>query len=145
MPISQLLIETDVLAEFLIAPTTSSTDSATSLVRSALQRYVCYTTMLNALELFRAATTAVQREAVLSMLYLVRVLGFNARYADSFATLMHTAEQTAKLKISDREAMIIGMAEASKLAILTKVHAARYAKIGIVPVLSELPPILTAA
>jgi predicted nucleic acid-binding protein len=134
VPISQLLIETDVLSDYLTTP-----EGETSLLRLALQRASCYTTMINALELFRAASTTLQHDAVLSMFYLVRVLGFNPRYAEPFAASAREVEATKNLTISARESLILGMAQVSKLSILTRSYAERYAKIGIVPVIRELP------
>ena len=53
----QFLVETDVLTEYLVAPSGEATT-----LRTALASGVCYTTMINALELFRAATTKKERE-----------------------------------------------------------------------------------
>src|SRR3569623_1498102 len=116
----QLLIETDILADYLTAA------PGTSALRQALRQSVCYTTMLNAMELLRASLNQEQREAILSMLYVVRVLGFNARYAQPFAELTNEIETRTGIIITDREAMILGMARASKLTILTQAHFERY-------------------
>jgi len=83
--------------------------------------------MLNAMELFRAARTEEEQQVVLRLLHVVRVLGFNSRYAAPFATLARTIEQATGHMISDREAMILGMAQVSKLTILSVRHYARYA------------------
>jgi len=125
----QFLIETDVLSEYLMAGKDSDT-----ILRKALLRGVCYTTMVNALELFRAASTKEERDAVMQMLMVVRVLGFNARYAQSFADGAREIEKKKGMTLSDREAMMIGMAKASKLVIVTKVFFERYNRTGIVSV-----------
>jgi predicted nucleic acid-binding protein len=129
----QLLIETDILAEYLTAA------PGASRLRQALRQSVCYTTMLNALELFRASANDKQREAILSMLYVVRVLGFNARYAQPFAELAAEIKTLSHIRISDREAMILGMARASKLTILTETHYERYTQFQLVPVINRIP------
>ena len=136
---TQLLIETDVLADCLLAA-----PGEQSMLREALQTHVCYTTMLNALELFRAATDSTERALVLQLLHLVRVLGFNARTAEPYSELAEEIERTTGQRISDRDIMILGMARASKLAILTRTRFRRYAETKTVQVLSELSPVVSA-
>jgi hypothetical protein len=130
----QLLIETDVLAEYLTALPGEKT-----LLREALKTTVCYTTMLNAMELFRAASTTEQRASVLQMLYVVRVLGFNARYAEPFAEFGEQIEHETGNVLTDREALVLGMARASKLAVLTRSFFDRYSTFKIVPVFNHVP------
>ena len=130
---SKFLVETDVLAEFLIAAPADggqSSGSGPTLLRQALGVSVCYTTMLNVMELFRATALGPERNAVAAMLHVVRVLGFHPRYARSFAELAHEIERRSNVRITDRETMILGMARASKLTILTKLHFDRYRALG---------------
>ncbi|MEP7235018.1 MAG: hypothetical protein ABI778_06960 [Ignavibacteriota bacterium] len=117
----QFLIETDVLKEYLIAPNGEQT-----LLRKALATGVCYTTMLNALELFRSCKTKAETDAVLQMLMVVRVLGFNARYGQTFAELANEIETGSSITLNHRESMIVGMAKASKLTIVTNEYYQRY-------------------
>jgi len=130
MPISQLLVETDLLADYLVAQ-----PGETSLLRTVLSHVQCYTTMLNALELFRAAESVAEREAVLAVLTVVRVLGFPARTSEVAADLFRTTKET----VTTRESVILGLAHASKLGVLTKRHFDRYKKLAIVPVFDALP------
>ncbi|MBS1903699.1 MAG: hypothetical protein JSS75_08360 [Bacteroidetes bacterium] len=122
----QFLIETDILRDYL-----THRSESPSVLRRALQAGSCYTTMYNALELFAQAASAPERAAIKSMLMAVRVLGFNARTAEPFAELrsMHP-------DISEREMMVLGMARASKLVVLTRTLHDRYAALGAVPVVS---------
>ena len=134
----QFLIETDVLREYLI-----SEQSGESALRKALASGVCYTTMVNALELFRATSTPEEHDAVMQVLMVVRVLGFNSRYSESFAKISREIETGKGVIITDREAMIIGMAQTSKLTILTKDYFDRYKSFGAAPVersAQEVPP-----
>jgi predicted nucleic acid-binding protein len=133
----QFLIETDVLRDYLI-----SAKSNESVLRKALAAGVCYTTMLNAFELFRAAATEAERDAVMRVLMVVRVLGFNARFAENFAKITQEIETKTGAILSEREAMIVGMASASKLSILTEEHFDRYtsfARVSIVRMPQEVP------
>lgn len=125
----QFLIETDVLSEYLVAAKGEET-----ILRKALAAGVCYTTMYNALELFRAAATKDESDAVLQMLMVVRVLGFNSRYAQSFADTVKDVEAKTGMILSQREVMMIGMAKVSKLTIVTKEYFERYNAANAVPV-----------
>jgi len=126
----QFLIETDVLREYLV-----SAQPGESVLRTALVTGVCYTTMVNALELFRAARTNEEHDAVMQVLMVVRVLGFNSRTAESFAKLSQDIETKTGIIITEREAMIVGMAKTSKLTIVTKDLFERYKRFEAVPVL----------
>ena len=128
----QFLIETDVLREYLI-----SAKSGESILRKALAAGVCYTTMVNALELFRAASSSEEHDAVMQTLMVVRVLGFNSRTAENFATISREIETKTGIIISGREAMIVGMAKTSKLTILTIDFFERYKSFGAAPVLQS--------
>ena len=125
----QVLVETDILYDYL----THEADEP-SVLRTALSQATCYTTMLNAMELFRMVRTSEEHAAVMNMLLVVRVLGFNSRYAETFAELSNELERSKGIVLSEREAMIVGMAQASKLTILTNEHLERYNQIGIVQV-----------
>src|SRR6188768_3880400 len=125
----QFLIETDVLREYLV--------SSNSLLRTALSEGVCYTTMYNALEIFRLAKSEGEREIVKNMLSVVRVLGFNYRYAEQFALIIKEIEQKSGTDITQRETLIIGMAKTSKLTILTREYYERYQSLQGVDVARE--------
>jgi predicted nucleic acid-binding protein len=127
----QFLVESDVLAEYLT--------HEDSLLRRALARHGCYTTMLNAMELFRAASTPADQEAVLQMLHLTRVLGFNARQAKPFSEVAREIELRHGIRPTSRETLMLGMARASKLELLTKVFFDRYTTMGVVNVHRTLP------
>lgn len=131
-PPTQYLIETDVLADFLVAQPNERT-----LLRDALTHGVCYTTMLQAFELFRATASEEQQQSVLDALMIVRVLGFNARVAQPFATLANDVALSGAT-LTDRDAMTLAMAQASKLTILTRTKYATYASANVVKVVSEV-------
>ncbi|MEI8134610.1 MAG: hypothetical protein WCH46_05960 [bacterium] len=128
----QFLVETDVLCDCLCATEPGS------LLRSALSRGVCYTTMLNALELFREAKTPNEKEAVTNLLMVVRVLGYSARYAETFASFASELEEKLSDRLSEREVMIVGMARASKLILLTEMNFTRYSSLPGVAVIRSL-------
>ncbi|HYM19921.1 MAG TPA: hypothetical protein VEW28_02840 [Candidatus Kapabacteria bacterium] len=124
----QLLIETDILHDYL-----THTGEEPSVLRQALSRATCYTTMLNAMEVFALSHSTDERDAVMNMLMVVRVLGFSGRYAEGFAELgkrFHT--------LSQRELLVAGMASVSKLTILTERFYDRYAIAGGIAVIRSL-------
>jgi hypothetical protein len=129
----QFLVETDVLREYLISAKPNE-----SVLRKALATGVCYTTMVNALELFRAASTNAEHDGVMQTLMVVRVLGFNSRTAENFAIISHEIETKTGIRISGREAMIVGMAKTSKLTILTKDFYERYKSFQAAPVVQSV-------
>ena len=128
----QFLIETDILIKYLVAAKGEET-----VLRKALAKGVCYTTMYNALELFRACKGKEEMDAVLQMLMIVRVLGFNARYGQSFSEIAVEIEKNTGMILSNRETMIIGMAKASKLTIVTEEFFQRYTSAGAAPVVGS--------
>lgn len=114
----QFLVETDILREYLV--------SKDSILRAALSEGVCYTTMYNALEIFRLAQNETERDVVKQLVSVVRVLGFNFRYAEQFAPIVQSIEQQSNTELTQREALIIGVAKTSKLIILTREFYERY-------------------
>jgi hypothetical protein len=120
----QYLIETDVLREYLLHK-----GPEPSLLRQALSRGSCYTTMLNAMEVFAEMQTESGRTAATNMFMAVRVLGFSARFAEAFADLA-----TEHSGLSQREMLVLGMALVSKLTVLSVEHFDRYTALDVVPV-----------
>lgn len=130
----QFLIETDILNDYLMH---RSSDGEPSLLRQALAQATCYTTMINAMELFASATDQKSRDAVMNLLMVVRVLGFSARYAEPFAALGKRIEQEKNLVLSQRELMILAMAEISKLTVVTHKYFDRYHAASVVTVVRD--------
>lgn len=107
-----VLIETDVLVGFLLSP-------AQSLLRKALAKAPCYTTVINAAELFSAAANEQERDAVQSLLSGLRVIGLSARYATTIGETARDIRQKG-FEISERDAIVIGTAIAARLPVVTE-------------------------
>lgn len=122
------LVETDIFVEYLTTPD--------STLRAALAHGVCYTTFNNALELFRAVASTEEEEAVQRALMSVRLLGLNWRNARPFAETARRIEAATGNHLTEHEMVMIGMAEMSKLTILTKRNYDRYRELG-VPVINS--------
>ena len=140
-PEQQVLIETDVLGEFLVS---TASDPEPRLLR-ALRSATCYTTMLNAYELLHAARSEEERKHIYAALTLVRVLGFNSRNAVPFASLSQQIERERGIRLSMRDAFIIGMAKQSKLSILTQNKHDLFTSAHTVPVWLDVPVIRDVA
>jgi predicted nucleic acid-binding protein len=122
----QFLIETDILAEFLF-----SDRSAPTVLTHTLARGRCYTTFVNAFELFRAAHSERAQAIVYDLLTMVRVLGFNSRLAQPFASAAEQVRSQQHITLSDRDAMVIGMAVTGKLSIVTTAKFQLYTSLTI--------------
>jgi predicted nucleic acid-binding protein len=133
-PEQQVLIETDILGEFLVS---TPNDPEPRLLR-ALRSATCYTTMLNAYELLHAARNEEEQQHIYSALSLVRVLGFNSRNAVPFAALSNEIERDHGIRLSMRDAFVIGMAKQSKLSILTQNKHDLYTSAHTVPVIRDV-------
>jgi hypothetical protein len=117
------LVETDMLIEYL------TTENST--LRHALSKGVCYTTFNNALQLFAAAKSPEEEERIQQALMSVRLLGLNWRNAKPFAVSARRIEASTGKKLTEHEMIMIGMAEMSKLTILTKQNFERYTALGV--------------
>lgn len=133
-PEQQVLIETDILGEFLVS---TASDPEPRLLR-ALRSASCYTTVLNAYELLHAARNEEEQQHIYAALTLVRVLGFNARNAVPFAALAQAVEREHGIRLSTRNAFVIGMAQQSKLSILTQNNYDLFTSAHVVPVLRDV-------
>jgi predicted nucleic acid-binding protein len=94
--------------------------------------------MLNAYELLHAARNDQEQQQVYAALSLVRVLGFNSRNAVPFAALSQEIERERGIRLSMRDAFVIGMAQQSKLSILTQNKHDLYTSAHIVPVIRDV-------
>jgi predicted nucleic acid-binding protein len=133
-PEQQVLIETDILGEFLVS---TVNDPEPRFLR-ALRRATCYTTMLNAYELLHAARNGAEEQHIYQALSLVRVLGFNSRNALPFAAFSREIEREHGVRLNQRDAFIIGMARQSKLSILTQNNYDLFTSTHAVPVIRDV-------
>ncbi len=101
------LVDTDILMEHICIE-----NGKDSVLENILQEKVCYTTVLNASELFFVARTGIEKNIIRNLLNTLKVLGTPARYAiyvDSFIG-----------KVSSlNDALFCVTAKLNKLTILT--------------------------
>lgn len=123
------LIETDVLCDYLVS-------DKPSLLRMLLRNVPCYTTVINAAELFSVVHNEHERLCVHNLLGGLRVMGLNARYAITIGNLTREARE-AGCKISERDAIIAGTCVASRLPIVTIRWKEKYRALNSVRVVSS--------
>jgi len=70
------LIDTDILYDHLVHE-----QKTNSFLTTLMTKGECFTTVLNASELYFSATTDEQKTAVKKLLYSLKILGLNSRYA----------------------------------------------------------------
>ena len=78
-----VLVETDILVDFLTAP-----QGEPSLLRLLLAELPCYTTFVQAAELYSCAGTDGEKRMVEPALFGLRVLGASARYAATMGAIL---------------------------------------------------------
>lgn len=119
------LVDTDILYEHLIHHQKNKNSFLTSL----MSKGECFTTILNASELYFSATTEEHKIAIKKLLYGIKVLGLNSRYA------LDIPQYSDKFK-NYRECLFYIVAEKNNLIIATNTPA-KY-KFGKVKVVSQL-------
>ena len=102
----KVFLETDVLTEYL---TKKHKDS---ILLELMQNSICFTSVINASELFIAAGNESQNDTVQKLLTGLKVIGIHSRYSlliNKYSSLVNTV----------RDALICVLAEYNKLPIVT--------------------------
>lgn len=113
----KFLLETDIIVDHL------TTEDKNSLLVKLMQKGVCYTTVLNASELYLACKTPEEKNCVDAVLYSLKILGIHPRYSLS----VHKYQQQ---KSSLRDSLFSVVAEINKLPVVTK-NSDRYSGLNI--------------
>jgi len=77
--VPKIAIHTDVLLEYLV-----HRGRGESVLRLAMQKFFCYTTVFNAIDVFSVARTEKERTAVEQELSAMKILGLNAKSAKRY-------------------------------------------------------------
>ncbi len=109
MKIRKAVLDTGLFAGHLAAP-----KDETTALREALRTWFCYTTVFNAMELFRGVRSPRERRAVEDVLSAVKVLGMNGRNAGKFARLTNFGPHGLPLS-----ALIAGICIEARLPLVT--------------------------
>ncbi len=128
-----VLVETDLIASFLTAPA-----GERPLLRRLLETTTCYTTFVQAAEIYAVATSDQERATVERALFGLKILGASARYAKTMASALTSLGTAPDL----RTAIVAAMAVESGLPIVTATRGADY---GRLPGLRVIPAAEAAA
>lgn len=106
--IPKYLLETDVLLEYLVL---YEFDKESYLIK-LMQKGICFTSVLNASELFMFANSDFEKEKVRDLLNALKVLGLHSRYSLSIPNCMTNFKNI-------RDALFYILAEQNRLSIVS--------------------------
>ena len=116
MKVKKIVVDSSIIADHL------TTTQVESHLRKLSKKYFCYTTVFNAIELFAAAKSLKETEAVQNAMDALKVLGINPKSAKNIASVVTSAKE------KDFTSLIAGICIESKLPIVT-LNKKRYSKI----------------
>jgi predicted nucleic acid-binding protein len=105
----KIVIHTDVIAQYLLHK-----GSGEPVLRLAMMKFFCYTTVFSAMELFALARLPRECTAVEDALSGMKILGLNAKSAKTFGMCMSKG-----LRLQRMNTLVAAMCLESKLPILT--------------------------
>lgn len=108
-----ILIESDVIAEYLTAEA-----GQTPLLRRLLEIAPCYSTFIQAAEIYSTARDDDERRTVERALFGLKILGASSRYAKTIGSVLTSVATGDRY----RTAIVAAMAIASQLPVVTDVH-----------------------
>lgn len=106
--IPKYLLETDVLLKYLVL---YEFDKESYLIK-LMQKGICFTSVLNASELFMFANSDYEKEKVRDLLNALKVLGLHSRYSLSIPNCMNNFKNI-------RDALFYILAEQNRLSIVS--------------------------
>jgi len=106
--IPKYLLDTDVLLEYLV---TYELDTESYLIK-LMQKGICFTSVLNASELFMFTNSDYEKEKVRDLLNALKVLGLHSRYSLSIPNCMNNFKNI-------RDALFYILAEQNRLSIVS--------------------------
>lgn len=119
MPVKvEFFLDTDILVEHLTHNGTSKT-----VLEKAMLKGICFTSVINAAELYFAVQNSREETAVNKLLRTLNVLGLHARYSLSIPQFRENTEKS-------RDALICALVKNNKLPVLTNKNK-RYKFAGI--------------
>ena len=115
----EYLIDTDIIIEHL-----AHTDAQTESVLEKLMTHgVCFTTVVNASELYFAASSEEEKRVIDAVMKALKVLGINSRYSLNISEFFNKVATT-------RDALICTAAKINKLPLVTN-NMDKYKESGI--------------
>jgi hypothetical protein len=106
--IPKFLLDTDVLIEHL----TFNSSSREPFLLTLMQKGICFTSVLNASELFMLAKTDIEKKKVRDLLNAINVLGLHSRYSLAIPACINNFNNI-------RDALFYVLAEQNRLIIIS--------------------------
>ena len=106
MTVRKIVVDSDIIIDHL---TTTEPESA---LRRVMKEYFCYTTVFNAAELFAAARSKKELQAVEDALHAMKILGLNGKSAKNIAGTLRAARGALN-------GLIAGVCIESRLPVVT--------------------------
>lgn len=104
----KIVVDTDVLLDHL------RRDQSPSILRVAMSKFLCYTTVFNAIEVFSAANSALESGLIEDALAPMKLLGLSARGARRYASMLAGGRPRNRWQM-----LIAGLCLESRLPLLT--------------------------
>ncbi len=123
-----VLIETDILIDFLTAPAGDP-----SLLRMVLAELPCYTTFIQAAELYSTASSDEEKHMIEPALFGLRVLGASARYATTMGRLIRETAHPEPMPM--RHICTAAIAIEANLPVITKKFIENYRRVHHLPII----------
>jgi len=108
--VQKIVVDTDIIIDHLVH------GDGASLLRMTMNKYFCYTTVFNAIEVFSMAKSKKEIQAVDDAMSAMKVLGLNAKSAKSIGRIYSNDLSVGKKVLP---ALIAGVCVESQLPILT--------------------------
>lgn len=122
-----VLVETDVITEFLTAQ-----PGTVPLLRRLLEVLPCYTTFLQAAEIYSVTRSEQERHIVERALFGIKILGASSRYAKTIGDILSSPHRTG----GHRPAIVAAMAIESDIPVVTDAYYTIFSEIPRVRVIS---------
>ena len=122
-----ILVETDVITEFLTAAT-----GTVPLLRRLLEVMPVYTTFIQAAEIYSVTEGDVERRIVERALFGIKILGASGRYAKTIGDILSSPHRTG----GHRPAIVAAMAIESEIPVVTEAYYTIFSEIPRLRVLS---------
>jgi predicted nucleic acid-binding protein len=106
MTVRKIVVDSDIIIDHL------TTTEPVSVLRRVMKEYFCYTTVFNAAELFAAARTTKETQAVEDALHAMKILGLNGKSAKNIAGTLRAARGSLN-------GLIAGVCIESRLPVVT--------------------------
>jgi predicted nucleic acid-binding protein len=111
----KVVLDTDVILDHLTAES-HELSAGGSVMRRAMSRFFCYTTVFNAIELFALCETRKQTQAMESALGALKILGLNGKSGPSVGAVLRKARAR---RLRDFDTLIAGICIESRLPLMT--------------------------